>query len=256
MQAIHMSILMGIFIPLGALIGYFIKDNDKIMKFLLSLAIGVLTPLIIFELIPESFETIKSENSNTYFLIFISFILLGMGILKILDIIVPDHDHHCHNNECKKQYLHIGYMTFITIMIHDFIESMGLYAASTVNIISGFSILFAIGMHNIPLGALISSTIHNSTKSRKITISVIFIMSLIPALGGAIILMSGNIFTELVLSYLLAITVGMLSYILIFELIPSVEIIDSIKTKKYKSLTPIVLGIIMGIILINIGEIF
>ena len=50
------TLLLGIFILLGALIAFFIKKKEKVVDFSLGLAFGVITMLVITDLLPEIIE--------------------------------------------------------------------------------------------------------------------------------------------------------------------------------------------------------
>lgn len=236
--ALLMTLLMGLFIPIGGLIGYFIKNNEKIMQFLISIAAGVIIPLVILEIMPEVFESFSTEFNQANTILYTSlFFILGIVILKILDMFIPDHSHHCDEEHCAREYYHIGIMAFIALFLHDFIEGMAVYAGTVTSISLGFSLIIGVGFHNIPLGALISSTIHNSTSSLKRTLTFIAILFLTPFMGGLVVYFNSDFFSsEIVLSALLAITSGMLAYIVMFELIP--EIMENKKN---------IFGILIGI---------
>lgn len=222
--ALLMTLLMGIFIPLGGLIGYYLKNSTKILHLLMSIAVGVIIPLITLEIMPEVLEIFADEFTNETAPIYaIVFFLLGVLILKILDMFIPDHSHKCEDDSCKKEYFHIGVMSFVALFLHDFIEGMAVYAGAATSISLGISLIIGVGFHNIPLGALISSTIKNSTSSIKKTLVFIGILFLTPFMGGLLVYFNSDFFlSELVLSSLLAITSGMLAYIVIFELMPEV----------------------------------
>ena len=104
---------------------------------------------------------------------------------------------------------------------------------------------FGIGLHNIPLGMVITSTIYKSNNNIKKTLTIVILVSLSTFLGGLIMmLLSGALVNELILGILLSITLGMLIYISVFELLP--KMLES-KDKK-----TIISGILIGIILITI----
>lgn len=238
--ALLMTLLMGIFIPIGGIIGYFIKNNEKILHFLISIATGVIIPLVIIEIMPEVFESFQTQFSYNLTIVYtVFFFLLGMVILKLLDFFVPDHSHRCEEEHCNKEYYHIGIMSFLAIFLHDFIEGMAVYAGTTTSVAIGLSLVIGVGFHNLPLGALISSTIHNSKDGFKKTIIFISILAITPFMGGLLVYFNSDFFlSEMVLSSLLAVTSGMLSYIAIFELIPEIK-------SNLRNLFGITLGVVL-----------
>lgn len=236
--AILVTLFMGIFIIIGGVLGLVSWNSEKLMNFLMSLAIGVIIPLVTIEIMPEVFEIFSEEYSLTSSLAWLGlFFFLGIIILRLLDLFVPDHSHKCEGGICKHNFYHIGIMSFIALFIHDFIEGMSVYVASTSSIKLGIALTIGVGFHNVPLGALIASTLNKATESIKKTILFLLAISLAPSLGGLLVMSNSSFFLqEKVIAALLATTAGMLSYIVIIELLPKL-------TKNYKTLLSIILGI-------------
>ncbi len=141
--ALLLTLLVGLFILIGSLCGLYFKNNNKFTDFSISIAFGVIVGLIILEILPESFEILSNEVGvfRSIFSILI-LILIGIIILKILDIFVPHHEHemhhhHSHKNEkCHNEHLyHIGIVSSVAIVIHNLIEGMSLYLVSSGNIV-------------------------------------------------------------------------------------------------------------------------
>ena len=59
----------------------------------------------------------------------------------------------------------------MAVILHNIIEGMSLYIVSS-DIISGLFMCLGIGLHNIPLGLIIASTLYNSNYSKKDTIKI------------------------------------------------------------------------------------
>ena len=100
----------------------------------------------------------------------------------------------------------------------------------------GLMICISVALHNIPLGTTIFSSI--DIKKNKLLVLSLTLSSFV---GGFIFLLIGEI-SSLVLAIISIITLGMLIYILIMELLP--ELIGNIKKKET------ILGLITGIIII------
>ena len=118
---------------------------------------------------------------------------------------------------------------------------MTLYVTSTSDTKSGLLLMLAIGLHNIPLGIIISSTL----QSKKEVIINSIVLSLSTFVGGSIALLISSSLPVLVEGLLLSITVGMIIYIVFDELLP--QVIHS-EDKKHS-----ILGIIIGIIILIIS---
>ncbi len=250
--AILLTLFVGLFILIGSICGIYTKNNKKLTDFSISIAFGVLIGLSILEILPEAFG-ILNEQLGVFRGIcsLIVLILIGIIILKILDIFVPFHEHEQHHNhkhkseECHNSHLHhIGIVSSIAIMIHNIIEGMSLYIITKGNIVSGILLFFGIGLHNIPMGLVISSTLISSKYSKKKVLNLSLIVSISTFIGGLIMLILGGI-NELAEGILLSLTLGMTIYISIFELLH--QIYHSKDKKICKT------GIVMGLILLLIS---
>ena len=250
--ALLLTLLVGFFISIGSILGISYKDNKQFTDFSIAIAFGVIIGLIILEILPETYEILNGEIGNIRsIIVIIILILIGIIILKILDLFVPHHEHEAHHNhshkseKCHNEHLyHIGIISSVAVIIHNLIEGMSLYLVSTTNIVSGLLLCIGIGLHNIPMGLVIASTLNNSKYSKKNILNISLIVSLSTFVGGLVMFIMGGV-NELLEGILLGLTLGMLIYIAIFELLHQ---IIHMKDKKIAKI-----GIVMGIILLIIS---
>lgn len=232
-MAIIITILSGVSFLVGYLITKLFKNEKKLVTFSVGFSFIVIIGLIIFDILPESLEL----ASNKFIIILYG--LIGIGLLKLLDFFIPDHEH---NSNSKDHMEHIGLISFIALFIHNIIEATAIYTTSLTDINMGIMMCIGVSFHNIPLGIQISSMVKN--KKEKI----LLILGLVCSSALGIILL--NIFnitlTEQVLCILISITLGMLIYISLFELLCEVK--ENIKKKE------LLIGIISGIVLIIISQ--
>ena len=220
-----LTLLVGLFIILGSFIGFNYKDNKKLTDFSISIAFGVIISLILFEILPETYEILSGEIGTLRGIVVIIILsLIGIVLLKILDLFVPhhsheEHHHHKHNVEdCHNEHLHhIGIVSSIAIIFHNLIEGMSLYLVTSTNLASGILLCIGVGLHNIPMGLVIASTLTSSNYSKEKTLKISLIVSLSTFVGGLIMFILGGV-SELFEGILLGLTLGMLIYIAIFEL--------------------------------------
>ena len=153
--ALLFTLLAGLFIFTGYVYGLKFKNNNKLTDFSISMAFGVLVSLIILELIPESYEILNEKlgNIRTIFLIIV-LMLIGIIILKIIDLFIPHHEHEFHHNhnhnsvKCHNEHLnHIAFISMLGIILHNIIEGASLYLVSKTNLTSG--LLLCIGIQII-----------------------------------------------------------------------------------------------------------
>lgn len=243
-----MTLLTGLFMMIGFVIIMFTKNNEKIVDFSISMAFGVMIMLIILELIPESYELIsKSFKMPVNFGVIIIFILLGIIVLKILDRFIPDHDIEEENEkEINENFLHIGIVSSIALVLHNIIEGMAIYSSMKTSFDMGILVTIGVGLHNIPMGMIVSSTFYKANQNLKKTIFFTLLIALSTFVGGLIMFVLSSYITDLLLGILLSITLGMLIYIVMFELLG--EMIHN-HNKKIN-----LIGIIFGILIFLVSS--
>lgn len=227
------TILSGISFLIGYIITIILKNNKKLITFSLGFSFIVIFGLIIFDLLPECLELV--DNKFTILI----FALIGIVILKLLDFFIPDHDHDSN----KKDHMeHIGLISFVALFIHNIIESTAIYTTSLTTLSMGIIMAIGVSFHNIPLGIQISSMIKNN----KIKLSLILGLSLSSVIGIILLNIFKITLNNSILCILISITLGMLIYIALFELLCEVK--ENIKKRELQ------LGLISGIILVVVSQ--
>ena len=147
------------------------------------------------------------------------------------------------NHERKENLIHIGVMTAVALTLHNIIEGMAVYSTLITDSHLGFSMMLGIGFHNIPLGMVIASAFHQSSDNIYKTILSILAISLSTFAGGLIMyFLNITTINSIVLGILLSLTLGMVVFITINELVPRA------KASKNKKTTIIAFAI--GLILV------
>lgn len=241
---IILTLVAGLFFLVGGLISSKVKNKDKLNAFSIALALVIILNLLIMELIPEIFELLEGYDLSFKILLIIIFGALGILLLKILDFFIPDHHHEHHDNEIdKKEHIshmkHIGLITLISLVLHNLLEGFAIAGMSVNDAKMGLMVCVSVALHNIPLGTTIFSTLE--IKKNKLLVLSLTLSSFI---GGLIFLLIGDI-SNLVLAIISIITLGMLIYISLMELLP--ELIGNIKKKET------IIGLLTGVIIIIIA---
>lgn len=244
LYSVILTLIAGLFFLLGGLISKKFKNKEVLNHFSIALAFIIMLNLIFTDLIPESLELLEAYKTSSRIFMIISFIILGILILKILDFFIPDHHHEHHEEEKNiKEHIshekHIGTLTVISLILHNVLEGFAIFGLSLNDFKLGLMICISVALHNIPLGTHIFSSL--SLNKNKGLISILTLSSLI---GGIIFLIVGEI-SNLLLAIITCITLGMLIYIEIFELLP--EMLHSIKKKET------IIGLIVGLIILGIS---
>lgn len=238
------TFILGLFFIVGGLVVKFSNNTKTIENLSISIALGTMSSLIVLDLFPEMLEHMEGIS----FIWIILLIVLGVVILKILDLFVPEHDHeHGLHHHCTDENLrHIGIVSLVAIVLHNIIEGMAVYSISADSLKTGLLIALGVGLHNIPMGMIISTTMEHESKMYRI--GAIALASLSTFIGGIIMFFINALISDFIIGILICITLGMILYIVLFELIPHVLHGDD----KRLSL----IGIVVGIFIIFISSLF
>lgn len=232
-EATLITLISGVSFLIGYLITKLIPNKKNLVTFSIGFSFTVIIGLIVFDLLPECYELVNQKY------LIIVYILAGILLLKGLDLFVPDHDH---DDSSKKDHMeHIGLISALALILHNLIEGTAIYSSSLTNTKLGLVMALGVAFHNIPLGIQISSLLKNE-KERILMVSGLVLSSVI---GVFIINVLKITLTESVLGILISITLGMLLYISLFELL--CEIKENIKNRK------MLYGIIFGLIVVIIS---
>lgn len=243
--ALLLTLVLGLFMVIGAFIVFVTKNNEKFITFSLSLAFGVMAALALLELLPESIEKISTGVSNPY-LIVVGGAIAGMVFLNILDLFIPDHDKQKGKKNEEHHLHHIGIVSSIALVLHNMIEGMAVYGGASEKVSLGLLISIGVGLHNIPMGMVITSTFYSNNHNKKRTVLIVLAISLATFVGGLFMfVLTPVILNEFALGILLSITLGMILYIVLFELL------GQILHTPYKRIS--ILGILIGILILIIS---
>ncbi len=244
--ALIMTLLLGIFIGIGALLAILTKKQHQIIDFVMGLAFSLLVMLIFTELLPESIAYLKLKNIWA----FLIFGCLGVLLLKVLDNFVPDHHHSkMTQEEEKKSIAHIGILSVAALFLHNLIEGMVVYLATYKDVTTGAIMSLGIGLHNIPLGMIVTSTFYQTDQKEGKSFLAVLLLSFASFLGGLFLFfLKIKTLSPFLIGCIFSLTIGMLLYLLVFELWPRV------KKSKNRALTNY--GLILGVILLLFTYLF
>lgn len=243
-MGIVLTLIAGLSFFGGYILSTIIKNQKKLSVISISLAFVVLLNLLLIDIIPEIIAFIEVNFNVKKLLVVIMGIILGIVVLLILDNLIPHHhhDHHDKKDNLKEHGEHIEHISKISILalvIHNIIECMALYLLSQESLSKGVLMTLTICLHNIPLGLQIGSGLH---KNKTIYLCL---LSLSGLCGGLLCMLIGSI-SEMIEYLILSFTLGMLLYLLLFEL--TKELYNN--RKNIYSLYGIITGVIV-IIVIN-----
>lgn len=242
-RALLLTILVSVFFLLGMIIPWFVKNKNKLIQIATGFTFLIILYLIFLDLLPEIIEIYDPFHHTRYILLILLFVALGAFLLKVLDLFVPEHTHKHQEDETnveehKNHFYHIGLITSITIIIHNFLEGISIYVTGMNNFSAGLLMAITVGLHNLPLG--IEIAVHmNATEKNRGAKKIISLFLILSSFLGALILYSFHTtFNAFIEGILLSITMGMLFYICFFELF--LEIKENRNRKEIK------IGLLVG----------
>ena len=223
----------------GAFIALKNANSKNLINYSIGMAFAVLIILLVIDIIPEAFELFE-ENKVIWVA---SSALVGIGVLFLIEKLVPHHNHYEEEKHHENHLNHIGIMTGVALIIHNLVEGMSIYGVAHNDIKTGLIYALGVGLHNIPFGIEITALFKEQDNRRRMWIFLI-VLTLSTFIGGFSLFIFKNLLTDTLLGILLSSTIGMILYLIINELF--VELKENLN--KYS-----ILGIITGIILMLIG---
>ena len=228
-----MPILIGILLPfLGTLLGssmvFLIKGeiNNKLQKFLLGFAAGVMIAASIWSLIIPSIELSSNLGKLSFLPAAIGF-LLGIGFLLLLDTVIP----HLHINsdepEGIKTSLKKRTMLMFSVTLHNIPEGMAvgvalagaLYGNELLSLSAALILAAGIALQNFPEGAVISMPLLSDGVSKPKSFLYGTLSGIVEPIAAALTLLLTSIISP-ILPYILAFAAGSMIYVVVEELIP------------------------------------
>lgn len=191
-----------------------LKHKDQLHRFL-GYTAGVLLGVVAFDLLPEIFKTLKTQNLSTTG----PMIALVAGFLAFHIIEKSILIHHAHESEYEThKHPHVGVASALALSGHSFLDGVGIglgfQAGSTVGIAVAIAVIahdFTDGLNTVNLMLL------NQNKSRK-ALAFLLLDAAAPVLGALTTLLFS--ISDAGLSLYLGFFAGFLLYIGASEILP------------------------------------
>ncbi len=240
-MSLLITFLLGIFFLLGAVVIKLAKNSEWIEQLSVSLAFGSMTALVILELLPD----IINEFARKHMITSLAAVILGIAGLKILDLFIPDHDGDLENatKDHHDNMVHIGIISAIAIILHNTVEGMTVYSVTLESLRQGALLSLGVGLHNIPMGMLIYSSLEKERQGKRYLI--LSLASLSTFFGGLLMTLISPWLNEFFIGFLISVALGMILYIIFFELIP-----DLLRRKHWRLSA---VGIVCGVLILVAG---
>lgn len=236
MVPLIITFLAGCSTLIGFLFVYLKDSSNKVLVSSLAFSSGVMILISIMDLIPSSFNLIRSVYYILPAILICSlFVVVGVVFSMMIDKYLPDN-----NLYNDKGLFRVGIISMLAIMLHNIPEGIATFLTTNHDFTLGITLAIALALHNIPEGISVAIPIYYSTGSKKKAFFYTFISGMSEFLGAII----ASIFligfsNDLFMGCLYAIIAGIMMHISIYELLPT--------SLKYKYTVYTYLFFIIGI---------
>lgn len=214
-EILYQSSIAGLATVLGALIVItFGKPGERILAVFLGFAGGVMTAVVVFDLLPSALDY------GSWLIASIGF-LLGLIFMLFLDIILSllPGIRNAQNYGKQGRLLKMGYLIAAGIALHDLPEGVAIAVGYSAEENLGVLIALAIGVHNIPEGMATAAPLTMGGLNKLSIIFTCLAISIFTPLGAGIGLFLMHISKDFI-CVLLALAGGAMAFIVKNELLP------------------------------------
>ncbi|MDW7668556.1 MAG: zinc transporter ZupT [Bacillota bacterium] len=261
--AFLLTLFAGLSTGVGSALAFYTKQtNKKFLSAALGFSAGVMIYVSMIEIFPKARESLSAVvGEQTGFLYTTIAFFVGMGVIALIDKLVPNHEnpHEMRDindleekistkKECDGQVkengelMRMGLFSALAIAIHNFPEGIATFMSAIEDPALGISIAIAIAIHNIPEGVAVSVPIYYATGCKKKAFKYSFLSGLSEPFGAIIgYFLLRQIVNELMFGLIFAGVAGIMVYISLDELLPTAE--------KYGEHHIAIFGVFLGMII-------
>ncbi len=215
------SLLAGLATTLGgALVVLLGRPRPRVLAALLGGASGIMLAVVVWDLLPSAADY---GNLGTVVL----GCTLGIGLLYHLDRRLTESFAAGTHQGRAGRFRKMGSLIATGIALHDLPEGIAIAAGYAATAQLGWAIALAIGLHNIPEGMATAAPLSMGGVSGRSILRVNLLVSLVTPLGTLLGLLLVHISPALI-SVLLGLAAGAMTYISLGELLPETRRLDSL----------------------------
>ncbi len=232
-MVLFLSFIAGITAIFGVVIAFYFQKNGKGISAGIGFAIGMMLLISLFELIPESVDSVGAAGALVA-------VILGILLVIILDLFIPESCLTHSNGSFDKNLLRAAYCVAFVLILHNFPEGLAITSSYLHSPHMGILLAFAVAVHNIPEGFAFAVPLLASGKSKKFVFKTGLLSSLSEPAGAllGILLLS---FLPVLNPFFMAFAAGAMIFVSIHDLWPMAI--------KYKNNKMFVLGLILSVII-------
>ncbi|MFA6923235.1 MAG: ZIP family metal transporter [Bacteroidales bacterium] len=202
---IYLILFFGVLLS-GSVVFFIKKENEKLLKLLLSFSGAFLFAISALNLIPEIYSVKTSLNPGI-------FILFGFLIQVLLDFFTKGIEHgHSHIDSHENKIFPLAIM--LGLCIHSFLEGMPL--VDTFDKEVQHTLLIGIVIHNVPISILLMTLFLASGMKKNNAFLLLILFALVTPAGSVTsYLINDNIVGNLsqYFSYIMALVVGVFLHV-------------------------------------------
>ncbi len=252
MEVIILSIIAGVVgTGTGGLIASFLGNtSDRMTSALLSFASGVMIAIVCFGLIPEALLISGLEVCIVGILLGVLVVLgLNRAVDKFTGAPAPIHEtpeelYHQSPVIRQKGLLKSGFIMLMAIGLHNIPEGLAIGSGGSYNLTLGLALAVMIALHNIPEGMAIATPLIAGGLSRSRAVFLTTISGAPTIIGALLGMLLGEISpTAIALS--LSGAGGAMLYVVFGEIIPQSVVLNKNRTPTMIALAGIVIGMVI-----------
>lgn len=232
------TFLLGLFVLAGAAIASFAKNEGWVREASFAVAAGAIVVLLLGDLLPEAAEGAETIGAPASLLAAV----IGFVALVVLDRFLPDAPPETLEGHAHGSALHVSVSTAIALSIHNIIEGMSVCGVASESVATAALLAFGVGIHNIPMGMIVASGLRHENTGKRVAVLGAALSTFV---GGLVMTGLGSSIDEGVIAFMLALTIGLLAYILVLELIPHLLRADHKRTA--------LAGFVVGAVIVALG---
>ena len=216
---------------LGSAVVLFSKGelNQKLQKFLLGFASGVMIAASIWSLLIPSIEMAESQNIVAWIPATVGF-LLGIGFLLLLDSVIPHMHLDSDNPEGVRSSLSKNTMLVLAVTLHNISEGMavgvtfvGAISDNTgITVAGALALAVGIAIQNFPEGAIISMPLRAEGERKGRAFLGGVLSGVVEPIGAVLTILAAQLVIP-ALPYFLSFAAGAMLYVVVEELIPEMS---------------------------------
>ena len=225
--ALFLSLFAGLSTCIGGAVVFFSNlKNTRFLALSMSFAAGVMIYVSFMEMLPEA-QLVLGDLYGNYsgVSIMVGLFFLGMLLVFCIEKLFPSlseiKDTETEKLPNKSRLYRTGVLVAIALAIHNFPEGIATFIGGVNDLSVGLMIAFAIALHNIPEGIAVAAPIYYSTGNKWKAFRYSLYSGIAEPIGAFVaFLLLGDLMTEQIFSFTLAIIAGIMVYISFDYLLP------------------------------------